>query len=112
MHVGSFGRITALIIGGLLFSLAAFLVEPILKFFRFPVNFWGLLFVGLLINILFFGFFSLGIAPSILTVSAGNFGSELSPIPFPTIVMATNFVTCIVAAVITTLLQILTRKIA
>ena len=112
MHLGSFGRIAALVVGGLLFAIAAFLVEPILKFFKFPINFWGLFFVGLLINLIFFVFFSLGLAPSILTISAGTFGSELSPIPFPVIVMSTNFVTCLVASVLTTLVQILTRKIA
>jgi len=111
LHITS-NKIFALVIGGFIFALVALLVEPVLSFFKFPRNFWGLLVVGFIINLSLFIIYSLGFLPLILTVSSGIIGDGLAPIPFPAISLSSPILVAIVAALIATLLQILFRKLA
>lgn len=108
---GSFGVFTARIVGGLIFAAAAFAVEPVLSFFKFPLNFWGLLVVGFVLNLVVFMLFSTGIMPSVLVVNPGSFGGEFSPLPSPSFNMNSDLLVATVAAVLGTLLQIATRKL-
>lgn len=111
LDTGSFGTYTALIIGGIIYAAAAFAVEPVLGFFKFPLNFWGLLVVGFVLNFVVFMIFSIGLLPSILTVSPGTFGGGFEPIPFPEFKLNSDVLVVIVASVLSTLLQILVRKL-
>ncbi len=113
LNPGSWGMYTALIVGGLVFALLALAVEPVLKFFKFPVNFWGLLVVGFVLNLIMFIIFSIGLLPPILTITTGSFGGgDFRPIPFPIIRMNSSILVAAIGSVIGTLLQILTRQLA
>jgi hypothetical protein len=111
IDTGSFGTIFALLLGGVMFGLLAFIVEPLLSFFKFPINFWGLLVVGTLLNVIFFTLLSTGILPSIVVFRTGTFGQELSPIPFPIIMLPTKFAVSLLASLIGTIFQIIVRRI-
>lgn len=111
LQPGSTGRIFALLIGGLLFAGLALTVEPVLGFFKFPTNFWGLLVVGFIVNLLFFILVSSGVLPALVRLQAGNIGGELSPIPFPIIALSSTLLAAVVVSLIATLLQILVRRI-
>jgi hypothetical protein len=111
IQVGSYGQIFALTVGGILFAFLAILIEPLLGFFKFPINFWGLMIVGFLLNLLYFFVLSTGILPAMVILETGNFGGEFSPLPFPVIFLGNKFMVAIFAALIATLLQILFRKL-
>jgi uncharacterized membrane protein YvlD (DUF360 family) len=111
LDTGSFGRVTALLVGGLLFATASFAVEPVLGFFKFPVNFWGLLVVGFVVNITFFALMSFGFLPAVLNISSGSIGDGFSPLPIVEIKLASSILVALVAAVLGSLLQIVARKL-
>jgi uncharacterized membrane protein YvlD (DUF360 family) len=111
LEVGSMGRNSALLLGGIIFAVVAFAVEPLLSFFKFPLNFWGLLVVGFILNIALFLLLSTGILPAVLVIDDGSIGDGFSPLPIPTIELASSLWTAVVSAIIATLLQILTRKL-
>jgi uncharacterized membrane protein YvlD (DUF360 family) len=111
MNVGSFGTVLALLLGGIIFALLALAVEPVLGFFKFPSNFWGLLVVGFILNLVFFVIISSGALASLATMHTGVLGTELSPLPFPHITLGTSVLVAIAVALIATLLQILVRRL-
>jgi uncharacterized membrane protein YvlD (DUF360 family) len=111
LQVGSFGENFALLAGGLIFALLAFAVEPVLSFFRFPLNFWGLLVVGFILNLAMFILLSTGLMPSILVIEEGSIGSGFSPLPVPELELVSPLMTATAAAVVGTLLQIITRRL-
>lgn len=112
LEPGSFGNFIALLVGGLIFAALGVAVEPVLSFFKFPVNFWGLLLVGFLLNLVFFGILSFGVLPAILQINAGDFGGELSPLPFPRVNLSTSFVVALLASLLATLTQISVRRLS
>lgn len=109
---GSFGLIFSLLIGGALFSVLSLLVEPLLGFFKFPLNFWGLLVVGFLVNLLFFIILSTGVLPPIIRFNPGSFGAELAPFNFFNIPLANGFIIALFVSVVATLFQILIRRVS
>ncbi len=111
LKVGSFGAIAALLFGGILFALLSLAVEPVLKFFKFPTNFWGMFLVGFLLNLSYFVVASTGVISSLVTISAGRFGGEFAPIPFPVIELGSTLVVSVLFSILATLLQILVRRL-
>jgi hypothetical protein len=111
LNAGTFGTLTALILGGLLFALVSFAAEPVLGFFKFPENFWGLLVVGFVLNLLLFIILSTGILSPILKISAGSIGGGFDPLPIPVVTLGSAVVVASVGAVVATLLQILARRL-
>jgi uncharacterized membrane protein YvlD (DUF360 family) len=111
LKVGSFGTIAALLFGGIIFALLSLAVEPVLKFFKFPTNFWGMFLVGFLLNLSYFVVASTGVISSLITIGAGKFGAEFAPIPFPVIQLASTLVVSVVFSILATLLQILVRRL-
>lgn len=108
---GSTGKVFALLIGGILFALLAIAVEPVLGFFKFPTNFWGLLVVGFLLNLIFFIVVSTGMLPGLVTIKVGSLGQEFAPLPFPIFALTSTLIAAVVVSLIASLLQILVRKI-
>ncbi|MFW5702899.1 MAG: hypothetical protein ACOCXP_02945 [Candidatus Dojkabacteria bacterium] len=111
LQPGSLGLATALIAGGILFAIAAVVVEPILSFFKFPLNFWGLLVVGFILNLVLFIVFATGLLPPILTIEQGSLGSGFDPLPLPVLEIDSELLMATLSALIATLFQILLRRL-
>lgn len=105
-------EVYGLIVAGTLFSIGALLAEPILGFFKFPTNFWGLLLVGFIINLGLFMLISTNVLPGVLDIGPGAFGSGFNPIPFFRLELDNTALVAAVAAVLATLLQILVKRLA
>ncbi len=106
------GMFFTLVIGGIIFAIFALAAEPLLAFFKFPVNFWGLLVIGFILNLIFFAIMSSGVFPVIALVEFNQefFGEEFKPLPLY-VKINNAFVSSLIASFFTTLLQILTRKL-
>jgi len=105
------GRIFSLIAGGAILGTTALIVEPLIKFFKFPVNLWSIILFSGVINFGFFYFLSLGFLPEILIIKTGSFGVELAPVTVTPIKLVDKTSTVALITGIVTLLQLLGRKL-
>lgn len=110
-NLASWGSIIAIVIGGLCLGILALLSEPTLTFFKFPINFWGLFLVGLILNSLFFLAINVGLIPGLANLRPGVLQSEFTPLAIR-IELVEEFLVIIFLAIVTTLLQITARKLA
>ncbi len=111
-RTGSFGDAFSVIAAGLIFSLASLLVENLIKFFKFPVNFWSLVIAGFLVNFAVLALFAAGLFPAILIIKPVVVGSNFAPLPIPSFNLETSLATVGAAALVGVALQMLFRRLA
>lgn len=96
----------SLVLGGVIFGVLMYLVNPVLDFFNFPRNFWGYLIIGTIFSLGYFVVLNTFIV-GILDFSTGSVGGSFGPVEFPAMSLETEFISVIFAALYASALSII-----
>lgn len=94
------------LVGGVLFALAMFAVDPVLGFFKFPRNTWGYLVVGTIFSLLFFVVLN-AVVVGIVDFKVATLGGDFGGINLPELSLETEMITVVFTAIFASALSLL-----
>lgn len=100
----------SLILGGAIFALVMYGVDPILAFFKFPKNFWGYLIIATLFSLIYFAVLN-SLLTGIVSFGVGSVGGDFGPIALPATSLESQMMTVIFTAIYAALLSIIFEQL-